>query len=255
MCCGTYGFKPTASRVPYGKQAPLGNPGIRNILASAGPLANDFDALAIFMKAVLDTRPARLDSTVLDVPWVPVGKTKPRLRFGVLAEDPLFPVHPPVRKAVADAANLLKRKGHEIVTLTPEECVLAVSWDAAMQTFSLDRTSFETVVRGGEPFIPSIVAIRDSMRGINFDRDRLPDTRVIEGGLERLAILNVERSRIQEAWREIFLQHQLDAVIGPGASNTAIEHDQFGPAPYTGFVNFLDVCLFCLTLALTPLIY
>lgn len=241
LCCGTYGFKPTASRVPYGKQAPLGNPGLRNIPASAGPLANDLEALEIFMKAVLDTRPAKLDATVIDVPWTPVHEVKPKLRFGVLAEDPLFPLQPHVKKGIAEVVDQLQAQGHELVTLTAEEGHVAKSWDVAMQIFGLDKSSIDTVLKSGEPFIPSILAGREQVRGIQFDREFLPDTRTIEDGLDKLALLNVKRAQLQEDWRDTFVRHGLDAVVAPSAPNTAIEHDQFGPAPYTALLNFLDV--------------
>lgn len=241
LCCGVYGFKPTAGRVPYGKQAPLGNPGLRSVLASAGPLANDFDALAIFTKAVLDARPAQLDSTAIDTPWRPIEGLKAKLRFGVLAEDPLFPLQPPVKKALADAASLLKEAGHEIIPLKATEGLVGFSYDVATQLWSLDKSSAETVSKGGEPFIPSIVVGREAMRQIKFDRSLVPDTRSIEEALDRLALLNVKRSEIQESWREAWEQHQLDAVIGPGNQSLAVEHDQYGPAPYTAIINFLDV--------------
>lgn len=243
LCCGLYGFKPTACRVPYGKQAPLGNPGLRTILASAGPLTNDFDAMAIFMKAVLDARPAQLDSTAIDVPWRPVPVVEGKLRFGVLAEDPIFPLHPPVKAALTDAANLLQKAGHEIIPLRATQGLVASSYDVATQMWGLDKTSAATVLKGGEPFIPSIVTGRNAMRQIKFDRNVVRDMRSIEDGLERLALLNVKRFEIQETWRELWEQNQLDAVIGPGSQNTAVEHDQYGPAPYTSIVNFLDVSI------------
>lgn len=243
ICCGTYGFKPTASRVPYGKQAPLGNPGLKNILASAGPLANDFDALEIFMKAVLDARPAKLDFTAIDVPWIPFQDVRPKLRFGVLAEDPLFPLQPHVKNGIAEVVGQLKAKGHEVISLTTEEGNVSKSWDVAMQIFGLDKSSVEIVLQSGEPFINSILTGREQTRGIQFDREFLPDTRTIEDGLDKLALLNVKRSQLQDGWRETFIRHGLDAVVAPGASITAIEHDEYGPAPYTCLLNFLDVGL------------
>lgn len=199
------------------------------------------------MKAVLDARPAQLDATALDVPWTPIDATasetpRGKLRFGVLAEDPLFPLHPPVQRALADAAALLRGAGHETVALGPREGLVAPSYDVAAQLFALDRTSAAAVLRGGEPFVPSLASARSAMREVRFDRGAVPDTRGIADGLERLALLTVKRAEIQEAWREVWLAHELDAVIGPGAQNTAVEHDQYGPAPYTALVNFLDVC-------------
>lgn len=63
--------------------------GINFFLACAGPLANDMDALAIFSKTVIDARPVRFTSEVLDIPWRDVkGPPKSKLKLGMVAEDP-----------------------------------------------------------------------------------------------------------------------------------------------------------------------
>ncbi|KAI3394262.1 hypothetical protein diail_2965 [Diaporthe ilicicola] len=240
LCCGLYGFRPTTGRTPYGKQAPIANPGLRTILPSAGPLANDLGALEVFLKSVISTRPALLDSTVLDVPWRNVGPPKSKLRIGVLAEDPLLPWHPPVKKAVSDIAGLLRAQGHETVSLTAQECLTAASYDVATQLFSLDKTSAEILAKGGEPLVPSLVYIRDAMKEVKWDRERLPDTRSLKDGLERLSFLNVKRYEIQDLWKKTWVGHGLDAVIGPGAQTTAVEHDMYALAPYTCLFSLLD---------------
>jgi amidase len=190
---------------------------------------------------VIDSRPALLDSTVLDVPWRSVGPPKTKLRFGVLAEDPLLPLHPPVRKAVSDTADLLRSQGHEIVPLTAQECLTAASYDVATQLFGLDKTSAEILAKGGEPLVPSLVFIRDAMKEVKFDRDFLPDTRTIKDPLQRLSLLNVKRYEIQDLWKKMWVARGLDAVIGPGAQTTAVEHDMYALAPYTCLFSFLDV--------------
>lgn len=198
--------------------------------------------MAVFVKAVLDARPAQFDSTALDVAWRPITSTRSKLRIGFLGEDPIFPLHPTVKTALAEVVDLLKKDGHELIALTPHEALVGPSYDVALQIFGLDKSSASTVLKGGEPFIPSIISGRNAMREVKFDRSFLPDTRDIPDGLDRLALLNVKRAEIQETWRKVWTEHQLDAVIGPGAQNTAVEHDQYGPAPYTALLNFLDVC-------------
>ncbi|ROW02769.1 hypothetical protein VSDG_01721 [Cytospora chrysosperma] len=240
LCCGIYGFKPTSGRIPYGKQVPFTNPGLRTILPSAGPLANDLDALEILLKSVVDSRPALVDSTATDVPWRSIGPLKSGLKFGVLAEDPLFPWHPPVKAAVAETADLLRAQGHEIVYLTSQQCLVGESYDVASQMFGLDKTVGRIVAESGEPLVPSLLYIREAVRGINFNRSYLRDTRAIKDRLERLSILNVKMSDIQEAWRKLWVEYRLDAVVGPGAQNTAVEHDMYALAPYTCLFNLLD---------------
>lgn len=236
-----YGFKPTAGRIPYGKQASPATPGLHTIPPCAGPIANDLDALEIFVKSVIDSRPALVDSTAIDVPWRSIGPLERRLTFGVLAEDPLFPWQPPVKGEVAATAHLLRSQGHDVVYLTPQQCLVGKIYDVASQMFSLDRMAGKILAKGGEPMVPSLVSVQEAMRVVNFDRSFLPDTRSIKDGLDRLSILNMKRFDIKEAWRKVWTENHLDAVIGPGAQSTAVEHDTYALATYTCVFNLLDV--------------
>ncbi|KAL2867093.1 general amidase GmdB [Aspergillus lucknowensis] len=69
LCCGLYGFKPTANRVPYGGQIsgiPVGLPGIE---PCAGPLAQSLDDIELFMTTVLNGETWKYDSTSISAPW------------------------------------------------------------------------------------------------------------------------------------------------------------------------------------------
>jgi hypothetical protein len=61
--------------------------------------------------------------------------------------------------------------------------------------------------------------------------------------LDRLALLNVRRAELREAYRRMWLRNDLDICITPPAQNTALPHDMFGIAPYTTFLNCLDIRL------------
>jgi amidase len=71
LCCGTYGFKPTTNRIPYGGQvspAALGMPGI---IPCAGPLTNSMADVKLLMESVLGGKPWNYDSTAHAVPCAP----------------------------------------------------------------------------------------------------------------------------------------------------------------------------------------
>ncbi|KAJ9143676.1 Fatty-acid amide hydrolase [Pleurostoma richardsiae] len=222
LCCGTYGFKPTASRIPYGGQQGCANP----------------EACGIFVKAVIDAQPALYDSTALDIPWRSVEiAPKTKLRFGVLAEDSVFPLHPPVKKALAEAVQRLREQGHEIVQLLPEEGQVAEATKVSWRLFGLDNTASRVVASGGEPPIPSRLAIDSQVESLGWMAD--PAYNALDG-LGKLAASNLARAAIIDSWRKVWGQHKIDAVIAPSAQNTAVEHDAYGLPPYTNFVNLLD---------------
>lgn len=240
LCCGTYGFKPTSNRVPYGGQAIPGLAGFKPIIASAGPLTNDFQALEIFTKAVIDSTPALLDSTAIDVPWRKLDQPKKSgLRFGLLSEDPAYPLHPPIKRALQEAAARLQAQGHEIVTLSSDETRTSDSIEVAFELFSLaPGTAGGHIRASGEPAVPSVAK---NLGPAN--QGKYSFVTNLEGLdlLHKFAAVNVKRQEFVEAWRNIWAKHRLDAIIAPSAQNTAAPHDTFGFPPYTCLFNLLDV--------------
>ncbi|KAH7140409.1 amidase signature domain-containing protein [Dactylonectria estremocensis] len=238
LCCGTYGFKPTAGRIAYGGQVMPLNAGIGAILPSAGPFANDMEALRIFMKAIIEARPFRHDPTAIDVPWRNIdGSPRSKLRLGLLAEDPLFPLQPPVKETVVKAVELLRSHGHEIVVLDPAECHVAAANQIAGGLLSLDSTPGEIIASSGEPIVPSMRMFAEQMEKI--DWDFVPDLSAMDS-LQKFGTLQNKRAQIIEAWQRVWVKHDIDAVIAPSAQNTAVEHDKFGWPAYSTFLNALD---------------
>ncbi|EXJ88869.1 hypothetical protein A1O3_01933 [Capronia epimyces CBS 606.96] len=239
LCCGTYGFKPTSSRIPYGGQANPGLAGMKPIVASAGPLANDFEALQIFSEAVIDSTPALLDSTVLDVPWRRLDNDTPaRLRLGVLPADPLYPLHPPVKRALAEACKKLQAAGHELIELNVSECRVADVTELAGHLFTLAPAAAKAKIdASGEPVVPSVLR----MSGVPQLGDQTLTSSLADlDSLHKLAALTVKRQEVAEDWRKIWVDNKLDAVISPAAQNTAVAHDTYSWVPYTVLENLLD---------------
>ena len=142
-------------------------PGTDFFLACAGPLANDIEALKIFSNAVIDGRPAMLDSTALDVPWrdlQPLNQSK--LKLGLIAEDPLFPLHPPIKRALREAIRMLEADGHEIVRLDPAECLVAEATEVALAFFATKVAGPDLIEEGGEPAVNSVVLTRKALSGL-----------------------------------------------------------------------------------------
>lgn len=240
LCCGTYGFKPTSSRIPYGGQAIPGLAGLKPIVAAAGPLANDFEALEIFAKAVIDTTPALLDSTALDVPWRKLeATTKSTFRLGLLPEDPLYPLHPPVKRALEEAVKLLQAQGHELIRLDAADTRVSDASEVAIELFTLaPDAAFEHIKASGEPPVPSVAAAVGAANSGHYKF--VPDLRHLDK-LHQLAALTVKRQEFVEDWRKLWSKNKLDALIAPSAQNTAVPHDTYGWPPYTCLFNLLDV--------------
>lgn len=142
LCNGTYGFKPTSHRVPYGGQtAPvkIGSPGFPPV---AGPLANSFEDLHFFMKHVIEAKPWDKDFMAHPIPWrasAADAQFAPVRRIGFLLQDDEYPIHPPVKRALEESAKKLAASGFEIVPIK-DFPPMNRAVDLACDCYSLDNT-------------------------------------------------------------------------------------------------------------------
>ncbi|KAL4906277.1 hypothetical protein BDW74DRAFT_167394 [Aspergillus multicolor] len=234
LCCGTYGFKPTTDRVPFGGQVSGVAEETPMISPSAGPLAQSFDDLELFMSRILGAEPWRYDAKAAAVPWNKCVESKPLLTIGVPPEDTHFPLHPPVKRALESAIEALKRKGHRIIRLPI---------DPSRDVADANRLAFEYFTYGprldhitpsGEPVIKSVAGLASPMfSGPPYLTEDL-------GVFEKIKTLQVARRKNSDAWRKAIVENGLDVILAPGAQNTAVPHDTYGWPPYTAIWNLLD---------------
>ncbi|KAG8421455.1 hypothetical protein J3458_003336 [Metarhizium acridum] len=238
LCCGTCGFRPTASRIPNGGQQGCADEGLAQILPGAGTLANDTKALTLFVKAVLPAKPALNDDSALDVNWRDIrGPFGRKLRFGLLPEDSTYPLHPPVRRTIAEASRLLQASGHEVVELQSDECRISEALQVAFALFALDETADGIVKAAGEPPVPSRIKLTKRWVKLHRSSSQI----CVTPGLKQLSGLNLKRRELISDWCRLWQKYETDAVIGPGGRTTAIEHDEFTLPPYTVLMDLLDV--------------
>lgn len=242
LCCGTYGFRPTTNRVPYGGQVSPAPPGLNLFQATAGPLATSIDGLQTFMREVLGARPSDYDSTALDVPWnLRLPKAQETLRIGVLAEDPMYPLQPPVSRALREAVKMLKSSQNiTIVPLSADDGRVAEGTEIGFRFFKAGPEGPDPFA-SGEPMVPSVVNASAAVSKF-VPKKLFPEIDDLTG-VGRVAALNMKRQEMREHWRRVWKRCGIDAVIGPAAQHTAVEHDKYILPPYTVFLNTLDVGL------------
>ncbi|KAF5010076.1 hypothetical protein FDECE_3742 [Fusarium decemcellulare] len=238
LCCGIYGFKPTSNRVPFGGQTEYPFPKINlpGVAPTAGPMANSIEDLHLFMKAVMAQRPWRYDASAIDIPWRDLGKSSKPLTIGILAEDPDYPLHPPVRRTLQKTASVLEKAGHKIVRLsTDPQRSAGLGGRIGFQYFSMAGPDPDTISRElGEPLVASVaVGVHPFSMG---DFPVSPDLDVPQ----RLSDLDEVRFSYATAWQETWRDNELDIVLAPGATTTAVPHDTYGVPVYTLMWNVLD---------------
>ena len=116
--CGLYALRPSTHRLPYGGLVNAGA-GQESIHSVVGPMAPSLAALRVFTKAVIDSKPWNRDPTCLRMPWDakqaalsehggPVG----RLCFGIMYDNGIVSITPPVKRALDITRKALEDAGH-----------------------------------------------------------------------------------------------------------------------------------------------
>ncbi|PKX88929.1 putative general amidase [Aspergillus novofumigatus IBT 16806] len=229
LCCGITGFKPSVGRVPYGGQTPAGRTGMVGIAPVAGPLSHSLRDAELLLRTVFDSQPEDLDDGVVGFPWCD-APTKDVISVGVMAEDPNYPIHPPMQRTLALAVKKLAAAGHRIVDLTGKLPSISDACELSFRYFNMDpdRTALKKISDSGEPPVPSL--------RVTYNADE-PGP---EPTLRELYDMNVRRSEVMAEVRKAFLENQLDVIIAPGYQSCAAPHDEYGKPLYTVFCNLLD---------------
>ncbi|KAK8044414.1 amidase [Apiospora rasikravindrae] len=245
VCCGLYGFKPTADRVPFGGQnaCPFPRNHLPGIVPAAGPMANTLADLRLFMDIVFAQNPWKYDGTAIDVPWRPLptadaedgGK---KLVIGIAPEDEEFKLHPPVRRTLDETARQLAAAGHTIVHLPADPSrSIALGGRLAFAFFGLEGAPSNAAMEAefGEPLVKSLAV------GVHpYSAANPPPLSPEWGGARKVAEWHRLREGYRDSWRRAWLENGLDVVVAPGAISTAVAHDAFGVPVYTASWNVTD---------------
>ncbi|KAK4504572.1 hypothetical protein PRZ48_005488 [Zasmidium cellare] len=243
LCCGLYGFRPTADRIPLFGQESVRTEyvyrGIPKILACAGPLAHTLEDLELFMTTVIGQQPWNYDSLSFAVPWQTrfeqKNSTDVKLRIGVLPEHPGAPLHPPVRRASQEAISLLEKASHEVIHLPQDPATdITLGNRIAYQYYFYGPKKADILGASGEPMVKSVAGGINPLSTGDLTVDPQADlTAQIEG-------LWSARAKYTDAWRKVWVENQLDVVLCPGAHCTAVAHDTWGWPFYTAPWNLTD---------------
>ena len=112
---GVYGFKPSATRL-----SGVGNRGFGysdSNQGCPGPIANDVETLELFMKSILDTCPWEYDPNCIPMPWKSKIGIRSTLRIGMLFDDGITHLSPPVARVLRETQAKLTQEGHEVIPL------------------------------------------------------------------------------------------------------------------------------------------
>jgi amidase len=235
LCCGLTSFKPSAGRVPFGGGVAPGRFGTPSpIIPVIGPIGHSIRDAELTMRTICDSDTWAFDEHVLGVPWRTVQPYTRPLRFGLIRGIAERPLHPTIARALHSCATKLKGKGHQLMLLDDKVPDIWASGILAWKFFLLDpkKTPISYLRQAGEPIVPSI------------GKTMVEELRAFEPSLDALWDLNLERLKILHAWHKVMVENDLDAILMPGNSATAVKHDTYGLTPFTVLQNLLNVSIF-----------
>ncbi|RKP05793.1 amidase signature domain-containing protein [Thamnocephalis sphaerospora] len=110
---GVYSFKPTNDRIPASDNH-IPCDGIELLRITCGPMARDVGGLDLFMRAIIDQKPWKMDPHCVPLPWKTV-ETPKRMRIAYYIDLDNVPLSPVCRRAMMEALEALRAAGHELV--------------------------------------------------------------------------------------------------------------------------------------------
>ncbi|KAH0351003.1 amidase, partial [Aureobasidium melanogenum] len=225
ICNGIYGARPSSGIVPFDGQQSPEDPGMVGIEVVAGPMATSSRACSFFMKTIMSAQAWRYDSSCLHLRWQGQQPSR-KPRIGLVLDDGVYTPFPPVRRAIREAAQKLRDAGVDIVELRLPHVADAVGITYGM--FALDGCQFvqDLMKEGKEPQV-------ESVKRVNL-------AAIPKSSMQGYMDLTAGRRKLQAVYHNFWLDNQLDAIMLPGAPQTATRFDEWGPINYTMLWNFLD---------------
>ncbi|PGH30779.1 hypothetical protein GX50_06453 [[Emmonsia] crescens] len=155
---GLYGLKPSSGRLPF-HGAPVSTEGQEHVPSSVGPMTRDLSSVIYITQQLANAQPWNLDPRCAPLPWRNEIFTEIQSRplvIGLILDDGVVKVHPPIERALRELSAKLQAAGHEVIpwnTDGHQECI-----DIMDTFYTVDggEDIRHDVMAAGEPFLPHV---------------------------------------------------------------------------------------------------
>ncbi|KAJ6120205.1 Amidase [Penicillium sp. IBT 18751x] len=230
---GLYGFKPSSARYPY-LGVPVSTEGQEHVPSSVGPMARDLNSLRYITQLVADSRPWDLDPRCAPLPWNETAFQEIQARpivIGLIMDDGVVQVHPPIARALRELSDVLKAQGHEIVIWDTSDHAACIEVMDLYYTADGGEDIRRDVAAAGEPYIPHVEALVNRGKPISVYEYWQLNKRKVAAQKKYLDKWSAVRSPSGKP---------VDVLLGPTLPHTAVPHGKFRWVGYTKIWNFLD---------------
>ncbi|PYH48277.1 amino acid/polyamine transporter [Aspergillus saccharolyticus JOP 1030-1] len=230
---GLYGLKPSSSRLPY-HGVPVSTEGQEHVPSSIGPMGRDLSSLCYVSRALITAKPWVFDPNCPPLPWNEDAFRRIQSRpmvIGLIADDGVVKVHPPIERALRELSATLEAHGHELVPWDASDHLEYINLMDLFYTVDGGEDIRRDVGVAGEPYLPHVEALVNRGQAISvYDYWQLN---------KRKATL---QKRYLDKWNATLAPSgkHVDILLAPTTPHPAIPHRSLRWVGYTKIWNFLD---------------
>lgn len=253
--CGIHGIKPTTGRLPRSGTA-TNLRGMETLQFQPGPLARRVEDLWLALRVLADPRGERLEDGVAPGKLPdPAHVVLEGMRVAMWTDDGYFRASPAIRRAVDEAAELLRAGGMVVEPFTPPAVPEAI--ELYFSIVGADGgADFKRLIRGSavDPCIRQLMlptwlpnALRPALAGILLLAGQRRSAEIVRATRARSADsywqLTNRLSQFQRQFQAALAHGRFDAMICPPHALPAMPHGSpiylFAAASYSYLMNAL----------------
>lgn len=197
-------------------------------------MARDLSSLAYVCRIFANAKPWKLDPKCAPLPWNEdsFGDALSRpLVVGLILDDGVVKIHPPVERALRELSAKLESRGHEVVVWDASDHFDYIKLMDQYYTADGCEDIRRDVEVAGEPYIPHVEALINRGKAIS---------------VYEYWQLNKQKTTLQkrylDKWNTVRSQSgkQVDILLGPTMPHAAVPHRSVRWVGYTKIWNLLD---------------
>jgi amidase len=197
-------------------------------------MARDLSTICYISKLLTDSEPWTLDPKCVPLPWNEPKfqeiQSRP-LVIGVIRDDGVVKVHPPIERALKELVEKLKVSGHEVIEWDTSDHGTCIEIMDLYYTADGGEDIRRDILAYGEPFVPHVEALVNRGKPISvYEYWQLNKRR------------NEAQKRYLDKWKATRspLGRAVDVLLSPTMSHTSIPHRTCRWVGYTKIWNLLD---------------
>ncbi|RPA96102.1 amidase signature enzyme [Choiromyces venosus 120613-1] len=227
---GCWALRPSSYRLPY-QGVTVSTDGQEHVPSVIGPMTRSPESLTFITRQVIQANTYNLDPKVVPIPWredIYQSTLSKKLRIGLMLDDGVVRVHPPIARLLKWAATILESKGHEIVPWKPDHHYEGVTVMNEFYKADGGADVRSAIEASGEDYI-------DHCR-------KLFGPHLAANAIDIPSYwkLMVEKRGIQKLYLDRWNEAGLDLLLTPVMPHVGVKHKHTSWVGYTKIWNVLD---------------